>query len=144
MKIVTLPIFKADMEIISTMTIDDLPAGYVLEPGPQHPFAKNKVPAGIWPLDLVISPEFSQKKQYTNIFKEADGNHLMIRINFAPDTHRLYHIGNKWQDTQGCNLAGTSWDKNIREVLQSADAYKKNYPVIRAAILGEGATWEIS
>jgi hypothetical protein len=143
MKLVTVPILKADLEIISGLTIDDLPAGYVLEPGPQHPFAKNKVPVGTWPLDLVWSKEFSLLKQYTDIFKESNGNHLMIEINFAPDTHRYIHIGNKWQDTQGCNLCGLSYDKSINQVLKSTDCYKKIYLAIHDAILGDGATIEV-
>lgn len=157
MKIVTLPVHKGDLEIISAMTIDDLPAGFVLEPGPKHTFAVNKLPPGEYLIDLVISPEFSQLEPYLDVYCETNtvGIKLHPMIHFIrPDSpnqqHELYHCGNYYRHTRGCNLAGTAWQMdggaqfdNRPVVTASFNQYKKNYPIIRAAILGEGATWEV-
>jgi hypothetical protein len=182
MKIVTLPVLKGKYEIISGLYIDRpwpddrfLPQnlhGYVLEPYGDHPFAANKIPPGVYQLDLVLSNEFSHKQQYLNIFSEIiDGDtvHRMIRIKRSDNPncqHEYLHIGNfaiinyakvpdifkspnpaDYTNTLGCNLCGNSWTKMGSNggpaVSESEACYERLYPVIRAAILGEGATWEV-
>ena len=171
MQLISNPIYPGKYELISQVSgIDGQQDFYVIEPFGEHPFAANKIPPGTYPLDLVVSNEFSQNEKYQRVFCEDDGNHLMIRIKRSDNPncqHEYLHVGNfaiinyskvpdifkspkpgDYTNTLGCNLCGNHWDKNGSNggpcVEDSWNCYERVYPVIRAAILAGNATWTIN
>lgn len=127
---------------------DGSPLAHILERGPndsQHP----RIQAGIYRLKFHGSSHFDAA--YEGMFAE-DGFKpgMMIEVTGVPGrTAILIHCGNSFIDSLGCLLTGASVGKGpdgnfIIPGGQSHPAFHKLWPILAAAIEGDGAELVVS
>lgn len=97
------------------------------------------IPKGSYTLELQAAGEKHEK--YKEKFKDNPGFHKgMIHIKDVPNyAGVLIHIGNTKADTRGCILLGKGKDTATNSITNSSAAYEELYPIIRDAILKDGA-----
>lgn len=92
-------------------------------------FGETAIPAGIYRVDVTMSPRFKRE--------------LPLLINVANFSGVRIHPGNTAGDTEGCILVGR--DRAADSILKSRDAFDALFAKIRAAIKRkEAVTLEIS
>lgn len=88
---------------------------------------KTAIPIGIYDITLdVISPRFSQKKQYS--FCQGK---LPKLLDVPGYDGVLIHIGNSAEDSSGCILVGKNKQKG--KVLESTTTFTKLYNILKQA-----------
>lgn len=95
MKILQLRFRYSETEVLSLCIVDNVFQCYILEP-------KNCIPLGIY--DLQLRKEGGHHQNYE---KKYDFHKGMIEIKDVPGRKFiLYHVGNYYWNTEGCNLTG--------------------------------------
>jgi len=103
-------------------------------------FGETRIPNGVYELELTVSPKFSSsyfvdENGYISKYKDARFNkeHLLIHVKNVPEFDRiLWHWGNTDDDTHGCYIVGTAFDKfaSQKGVSGSRLKYVEVYPKI--------------
>lgn len=133
-------------ETLSKLIINGDQLCYILEDEYREVKVKGetRIPGGIY--EAVLRMEGRHREVYTKKFG-ADFHKGMIHLKDVPGFQFiLFHIGNTDKDTEGCLLCGLGYTENNGRIAltQSANAYKKVYPIIRDRILsGEKVYFEI-
>lgn len=113
--------------------IDGVFCCYILE-DEHHPVkipGKTRIPAGTYPLRL--KTDGSKHEEYKKKFPSFHVG--MIEICNVPNyVAVLDHIGNKKEDTEGCNLTGEISDPKLGIVQRSSAAYQEYYKKVAPAI----------
>jgi hypothetical protein len=131
-------------ETLGVLFIDGKPMCFVLEdqPQPVKVMGETRIPAGTYRLSLKTSG--THHIQYAQKFPEIHKG--MILVNGVPNfTDILFHIGNTDRDTEGCLLLADSAEfyqdiqgrVRLKLPSNSTQAYKRIYPMIADAILGD-------
>jgi len=118
---------KSPQSTQGEMTLDDQHVCWTLErPLPEYPADFHCIPAGTYPISLYPSPHFGRLMPLL-----AVPGHSGIEI----------HYGNYPLDSKGCILVGK--EKSQDAVWHSREMFAELFPVIQAAIEGEGCSIEI-
>jgi len=87
---------------------------------------ETRIPQGDYEIKLHTYGQMNDK--YKLKFPEHKG---MLEITKIPNFSNVYfHIGNKDEDTRGCILVGTNYDKKKMILTASTIAYRKFYPKV--------------
>lgn len=129
--------------IRSALTIDGVPAGYVLER------VGYEIPAGRYALELKTLGHSRFDGSAMGMMTRGGSSHRgMIRlVNVPGRSEILIHWGNYWADSKGCLLVGANEIKahgGDLAVGLSRDAYVRIYRTVAAAIQAGGAEIVVS
>lgn len=121
---------------IGRLYVDDLPLFYTLEDevrdGPKVP-GETAIPDG-YIYDVTPRTTGSMTQRYAERFPDLHQGMAWLRD--VPGFSYVYiHIGNTYDDTEGCVLVGYSYNENDGEftVSSSTDAYRALYEMIADA-----------
>lgn len=147
MKIILKRIAADDKSTLGKLSIDGGRKYFTLEDEFRREKVKGetRIPAGVYKIKLRTTGGFD--KRYAKRF--GDMHQGMLELQNVPGfKYILIHCGNDHEDTAGCILVGLSEYHDAARgyvVNSSADAYRRIYPPVAAALLaGENVTIEIT